>query len=360
MHGLYYGDYLQLGKILTAQELESAKHNDPAHDEMLFIIVHQAFELWFKQMLFEIDDVCTILSKDYTPESEVSRALSRIQRVNRILEMLPDQFSILETMTPSDFMEFRDYLYPASGFQSMQFRVMEIRCGVDEKKRLQIDSHGYASRLNEPDRQTVLHALAQPSLFDVVQKWLEKIPFMEHGEFAFWTAYRDAVQTIFSHDRNELELVDTLTNEEREKQLKQIETLETSFSALFDEGVYSALVEQGERRLSQKASLSALFITVYSHYPLLQTPFRLLNALLEMDKLISVFRFRHTMMVSRMIGQRVGTGGSAGFDYLMKTVTQHRIFNDISSLSSYLLASHAIPTLPEGIARKLQFVAEAE
>ncbi|MBL7998113.1 MAG: tryptophan 2,3-dioxygenase [Candidatus Kapabacteria bacterium] len=359
MKGLYYGDYLHLEKILGAQELESAKHGKPAHEEMLFIIVHQAFELWFKQIMHELGDVVEILGRDYVPEADVMKALARVQRVNRILTMIPEQFSILETMTPREFMEFRDYLYPASGFQSWQFRMFEISLGVPEAKRLQIDVNGYMARLNDADKATVEATLAKPSLADTVERWLEKLPFMETDGYAFWNEYRSAVQNIFDHDRAELDNVDTLTDEERAKQLRQIAALEANFNALFVGEAFEQLRAQGAKRFSQRATLAALFITVYSEKPLLTTPYRLLDALLEMDKLISVFRYRHTVMVSRMIGQRTGTGGSSGFDYLMRTVTQHRVFTDFADLSSYILPSSRIPNLPDVIAKQLHFVAES-
>lgn len=358
-NGIYYADYLQLAKILNAQEPESDKHNKHAHDEMLFIIVHQAFELWFKQILFELNDVITILGQNYVPEADVAKALARVQRVNRILEMFPQQFSILETMTPREFMEFRDFLYPASGFQSYQFRLAEIRLGLADSHRYEIDTKGFAARLGVEAQDMIAEARSLPSLFGVIEQWLEKMPFMETKSYAFWEEYKSVVKGIFRHDREELAKVTSLTPEQVEKQLKQIAGVEAGFDALFNPETYAQLQQSGERRLSQRASLAALFISVYSEYPLLQTPYRLLDAVLEMDKLISVFRYRHTVMVSRMIGQRVGTGGSAGFDYLLKTVTQHRVFTDIGALSSYLLPSHQIPTLPTEVSHKLQFVAES-
>lgn len=357
--GLYYGSYLQLDSLLAAQKPESERLGAPAHDEMLFIIVHQAFELWFKQILHELNDVVRILGQDYVPEAHVGVCVRRIQRVNRILELLPEQFSILETMTPSGFMEFRDVLYPASGFQSWQFRLFEITLGVSEARRLHLDTNGYISRLAPEHQKEVLEAQQRDSLFTVVERWLEKMPFMETGEYAFWSEYRNAVQGIFYHDREELKKVTSLTPEHLEQQERQIAALEANFNALFDAQQFEELRGSGQKRLSQRATLAALFISVYAQYPLLQSPFHLLDALLEMDKLVSVFRFRHSTMVSRMIGQRTGTGGSSGADYLMKTVTQHRVFTDIAALSSYLLSPKHIPVLPPDIQSRLQFAAEA-
>ena len=117
---VYYGQYLQLDKIIDAQAPESFKEGKtPAHDEMLFIIIHQAYELWFKQILFEVNAVIGTMSKpqlnDNAPEMQL--VVHRMQRVVTILKVLVQQIDILETMTPMDFLDFRDMLRPASGFQ---------------------------------------------------------------------------------------------------------------------------------------------------------------------------------------------------------------------------------------------------
>ncbi|MEN9638167.1 MAG: hypothetical protein RLZZ262_35, partial [Bacteroidota bacterium] len=121
---MYYSDYLGLNKVLNAQELESDKQGRHAHDEMLFIIIHQAYELWFKQIHFEVDSVRQVLVQpqinDNSPHLII--ATRRLNRVVEILRVLVHQVDIMETMTPLDFLDFRDMLRPASGFQSMQFK----------------------------------------------------------------------------------------------------------------------------------------------------------------------------------------------------------------------------------------------
>ena len=122
-----YTEYLQLEKILNAQALESDKENAHAHDEMLFIIIHQAYELWFKQIHFEVDSALEILNKESVNDNspELQTIMHRSSRVVTILKVLVHQIDILETMTPLDFYEFRDFLRPASGFQSWQFKILE-------------------------------------------------------------------------------------------------------------------------------------------------------------------------------------------------------------------------------------------
>lgn len=147
---VYYGEYLQLDKIIEAQEPESFKEGKtPAHDEMLFIIIHQAYELWFKQILFEVNSVIDIMSKEKVNDNspEMQTVVHRMQRVSTILRVIVQQIDILETMTPMDFLDFRDKRRPASGFQSWQFKIIEARLGLKYQQR-----HGqeyYISQLNQ-------------------------------------------------------------------------------------------------------------------------------------------------------------------------------------------------------------------
>ena len=130
---LYYGSYLHLEKILDGQHPVSFEEgHTPAHDEMLFIIIHQAYELWFKQILFELDYVMHIFSQEKINDNseDMNLVRHRLHRIIRILELLNQQITILNTMTPLDFLEFRNLLTPSSGFQSAQFRLIEARLGL--------------------------------------------------------------------------------------------------------------------------------------------------------------------------------------------------------------------------------------
>ena len=353
---IYYSDYLELDNLLNAQHLESDKHGQHAHDEMLFIITHQTFELWFKQVLVEVQSVIDLLNKDYVPETEVSICQARIKRVNRIMEHLTNQFVLIETMTPGEFMDFRAFLNPASGFQSVQWRILERKLGLPDQKRV---LKSYTDALTEEHRKQLDDATNGKTLFDVIQVWLDKMPFMETDGYAFWEEYKGAVRRMLDNDRDEVRTLAETEKHDPSDALAQIDANEKGFLSLFDKEQYSALVEQGNRRLSQRATLAVLFISTYRNYPLLQLPYRFLDAIIELDKLVSLWRYRHTLMVSRMIGMRVGTGGSSGHDYLMHTAMRQRVFDDITSLSSFLIPRHVTPELPAEIAQRLQFVNES-
>lgn len=352
---IYYSDYLELDRVLDSQHPESDKHGAHAHDELLFIITHQTFELWFKQVLFELKTVIDDLDRDYVPEASVATCHARLQRVNRIMEHAANQFTILETMTPPDFMDFRAFLNPASGFQSVQWRVLERTLGLSDDRRV---LRSYRDSLTQEHRAAIEAATNGPTLFSVVQQWLEKMPFMESGSYTFWEEYRTAVRSMLDNDRVEIRRLAEAEGHDPSEALAQVDANEKGFLAIFDTTQYDALVAQGSRRLSQRATLAVLFISTYREYPLLQIPYRFLDAVIELDRLVSLWRYRHTMMVSRMIGMRVGTGGSSGHDYLMMTTLKQRVFDDITAMSSFLIPRTHTPALPGDLAERLQFVNE--
>ncbi|NVJ62496.1 MAG: tryptophan 2,3-dioxygenase [Gammaproteobacteria bacterium] len=356
----YYNDYLQLDKLLGSQAPESPKYGDEAHDEMLFIIVHQAYELWFKQILHEMRSVYGEFNQATVPDDSLGRIVSRLERITKIQKLLIDQISIMETMTPLDFLDFRDYLVPASGFQSIQFKEIEILLGLKSEHRINFDKDSFYQRLNEKDRTHLQQMENEPSLFDRVEQWLERMPFFEYGDFKFWDSYQKAVDDMLKNDRKIIETNDYLSENDREFQLKDLEKTQQVFSALLDESAYQKLLDSKQFRLSQKAMLGALFINLYRDEPMFQQPFRLLTALTDIDELFTTWRYRHVMMVMRMLGSKIGTGGSSGSDYLRQTTENNRFFKDLFALSTFLLPRSALPRLPEPLKQALNFYLHPE
>ncbi|HEU4910894.1 MAG TPA: tryptophan 2,3-dioxygenase family protein [Actinomycetes bacterium] len=150
---LTYGSYLRVAELLDQQRLES---DPPAHDELLFITVHQVYELWFKQLLHELT-----AARQEMFAGNLWRARHLLARVVSIEDVLIRQIAVLETMTPQDFLEFRDRLAPASGFQSVQFRELEFLSGAKDP--------GYLERfrgLTDDERDRLQRRLDEPSLWD--------------------------------------------------------------------------------------------------------------------------------------------------------------------------------------------------
>ena len=352
---LYYGDYLQLDKLLGAQDLESAKHGPPIHDEMLFIVVHQVYELWFKQITWEIDSVAEVFGQDVVDEQNMGTVVSRLRRISRIQALLIQQIGILETMTPLDFLDFRDYLFPASGFQSAQFRVVENKLGLLPRDRLFLAGAEYTSRFSDEDKTRVKALEEEPSVFDLVERWLERTPFLDQEDFSFWEAYQGAVHFRIQADRDVVAANPNLNEEEKEVQLKEFELIHKQYQAIFDPEKHELERDAGRLRLSHRAFQAALFITLYRDQPALHEPFRILELLMDIDENFTAWRYRHAQMALRMIGRRIGTGGSAGAKYLEKSAERSRVFGDLFSLSTFLVPRKERPELPPGILDAMRF-----
>ena len=340
---VYYSDYLALDKILNAQHPESAKQGNEAPDEMLFIIVHQAYELWFKQILYELTIIQKIFNQSNINDNgpDLQNATHRLKRIASILHLIIGNFDILETMTPLDFLDFRNLLSPASGFQSYQFKIIEARLGLQFEDRY--GKNYYVEALREGDLKKVKEEESHKSLLALVNHWLERMPFFDKSfwenfgsssikgneENIFWTQYRDLYER-------------SLLTEESQNLVQ--------FDLLFFDKNYPA-----DRKLSQAANRSALFIMLYRDYPLMQQPFQLLNTLLDIDEFLSAWRYRHISMVQRMIGTRIGTGGSSGKDYLKAAADKHFIFRELAELNTFLIERKNLPKLTKKLEQKLGY-----
>lgn len=352
---LYYGDYLQLDRLLGAQRLLSGGDAEPEHDEMLFMIVHQAYELWFKQIIWELDSIIRVFAQEVVDERDMGTAVARLRRISRIQTLLVQQIDVLETMTPLDFLDFRDHLFPASGFQSAQFRIVENKLGLRAEDRLFLAGAEYDSRFTDADRSRVRALESQPSLFDLVERWLERTPFLDHEDFHFWEAFQAAVQSRIEADRDVVATNPNLSDAEKEAQLKEFELVIRQYEAIFDTDKHHLEREAGRLRLSHRAFQAALFITLYRDEPALQEPFRLLELLMDVDENFTAWRYRHAQMALRMIGRRIGTGGSAGAKYLEKSAERSKVFGDLFSLSTFLVPRADRPHLPAGILADMRF-----
>ena len=309
---VYYSEYLQLGKILEAQFPESDKEGVKADDEMLFIIIHQAYELWFKQILHELGIIRGIFSQENIQNNtpDIYNSVHRLKRICKILEITVQQMGVMETMTALDFLDFRDLLRPASGFQSIQFKMIEASLGLKYDQR-----HGkayYLSQLTAADVERVKSAESEVSLLVLIDKWLARMPFVNNNDYwgetggtSFWSSYREAYVASLS-----------------EVEMHQVKVFDTIFmnTDAYPEG----------RSFSADATRNAMFIMLYRDQPLLQLPYELLSTLLEVDQLLSMWRHRHIHMVQRTIGKRVGTGGSTGAEYLKGAADSHYIFKELA------------------------------
>ena len=265
---LSYNKYLRVPDLIRLQDCLS----DPQHhDELLFITIHQAYELWFKQILHEIDAAINLMSED-----RLAAAARTIRRVVEIEKLLVTQIHILETMTPINFLGFRDQLNPASGFQSMQFREIEFASGTKQESLLnefRDDEFAY----------TRLQARLQaPSLSEV-----------------FFAALR-------RHGLDAPPIESSIDQQERTKRY-------------------------GKR--------TQAVLEILSHVEERNDEFQLAEALLEHDEYFSLWRSHHVKMVERMVGTKRGTGGSEGVGYL-RTTLEKKFFPELWEARTYLDTKH--------------------
>jgi aminocarboxymuconate-semialdehyde decarboxylase len=250
---LTYSSYLKVPELLELQHPQSSPEH---HDELLFIIVHQTYELWFKELLHDLDAVVANLkAAGVNPKSrdEVYEAARVLRRCTEITRVLVEQFTILETMLPTHFLAFRDKLEPASGFQSEQFRELEFLCGLKDEKMLR-----YHKPTPEAHAQ-LERRLREPSLHDVFFEALRAMgklatPAVDATEQERFNARARAILALYkdeSHHRDWIDVCERLT---------------------------------------------------------------------EFDELVVSWRLRHIQLVERTIGVRMGTGGSAGASYLKLTL----------------------------------------
>ena len=198
---LSYGSYLHVDELLSLQKpLSSPEH----HDEMLFIIIHQVYELWFKQLLHEVSAVLEALDRD-----ELLPVAKHFRRIHTIQRLLEQQIDVLETMTPQEFNAFRDNLNPASGFQSIQFREMEFACGVRRTETMKY------IQTSDAQRERLERRLREPSLYDKVKHLLRRRGFATETHDDLLATYKAIYERPQEHYDLYLLLEDLIEFDER-------------------------------------------------------------------------------------------------------------------------------------------------
>ena len=345
MEDLYYSDYIELDKILSSQHPKSFESPEKGNDEMLFIIIHQVYELWFKQIIFELDLARHIFIQDGINDNsdDMSKVVHKLKRIGKILELINQQVSVLETMTALDFLEFRNFLLPASGFQSKQFRLIEAKLGLKMEQRYKTEYYKHTRRgsLSETDLNEVNKAESESTLKELIIKWLERMPYLDE---AYWQEYKQVTESD-SSDRHKFWM------DYRNAYQNSLSKSEAGRLQEFDKVFF----EEGRGDVPPAAMRAALFITIYRNLPIFHLPFELLNTLSEIDELLSNWRYRHFMMVRRMIGLRVGTGGTSGAGYLEGTLSQHYAFREITEVATFLIERSKRPVLPNALKEKVSF-----
>lgn len=353
---IHYETYLQLDKILGAQKLRSKEFaSKPAHDETLFIIIHQVYELWFKQIIHEFRAVLDMFNQHRVDERNIGKAVADLDRVIEIQKILIQQIRVLETMTSQDFLEFRGLLFPASGFQSFQFRLIEVMLGLKEKDRATYGKVRYTDFFTDAQKEQLKVIEDGQSLLEAVTAWLERTPFLALENFNFLKEYEKAVYAMFESECKAIRDNRDMSDDEKDMRLGMISENQDFFNRILDREQYQELLEEGVVKLSYQAALAALLINLYQDEPILQMPYNLLQRLISIDELFTSWRYRHAQMTMNLLGKKPGTGGSSGHDYLLKTASSHHVFKDFHNITTLLIPRSSLPDLPKEVKKQLGF-----
>jgi tryptophan 2,3-dioxygenase len=233
--------------------------------------------------------------------------------------------------------------------------MLENRLGLRPIDRLQHGQHPYSDHLQAEQKKSVLNAETSPNLFTLVQSWLERTPFLDIKEFDFWQSYISAVQDSFALEISGISRLEHLSADEKHKAKTQTELALKSFEVIFNPSNFEKAKADGDWLLSFKAVRAALLIQLYRDQPVFQLPFSLLSAVQDLDSNLTQWRYRHTLLARKMLGAKIGTGGSSGAKYLQGAADQHRIFKDLNQLVTFFIPRTKLPKLPHAIEERLGF-----
>ncbi|MDH5403224.1 MAG: tryptophan 2,3-dioxygenase [Candidatus Heimdallarchaeota archaeon] len=363
-----YWDYLQVPKLLNLQN--GLNDNNVSVDELHFIIVHQVFELWFKQVISEIKFVRDKLNVARVEEENIPIIVHHLQRVVKILTIASDHFVLMETLTPQDFLNFRSKLGTASGFQSFQMRQIELLLGLTKGERENYNHDNpikflYETSKHSIDGSEIVNLLEKTSteknLLECVLDWIYRTPIQGSGPNS--DNDNDIVDEFIS---GYLERIKEINETQMKKLIEDggdinVKTkFEESYNEIYDflNAVEFNQSDSKDFKLRMKRIRAGiLFIESYRNFPLVSWPRILIDSIVELEECFIKFRFNHARMVERIIGRRIGTGGSSGVDYLDET-TKYRIFKDLWKIRTILLPSQNLPPLKN--VNYFQFVSEVD
>jgi tryptophan 2,3-dioxygenase len=350
-----YWDYLRLPELLELQGGLEGNDAELSEDELHFIVVHQVFELWFKLMLRELRLARDKMAAPWVEEETIPYVVHHLRRVNEIFRLAVEQFRVMETLTPQDFLAFRSKLGTASGFQSFQMREIEAIMGLSADQRT---AQGHTDPLQSlqaavkqaqagaPLLARVLQARQDTSLRQALHAWLFRTPIqgsrptdphdaqvVEH----FLQAYLAALD-----EHQSAQMAPLLADARQTTAVRaQFAAMRASAQAFFDA---ADVPEERQRPRVRRIRAGILFVESYRDLPLLAWPRLLIDTVVEMEELFVLWRTRHARMVERVIGRRVGTGGSSGVDYLDETA-RYRIFPELWAVRTLLLPRAILPPL---------------
>jgi tryptophan 2,3-dioxygenase len=349
---LNYWDYIKVEELLGLQKGLHEDGTEPSKDEVLFITVHQVAELLFKLVLRELDEVRGLFRQNPVPDHKLAAGVRSLRRCVTIFQSATNHWRVVETLNTRDYLEFRDQLIGASGFQSAQMRELEVLLGLDDDKRIALGGEkSYKDMLrgpkgaSSPALERVEKRIAGgPSLKHALYEWLARTPI--DGSSAPEQVESYLKQFIASHEKHaqvQLDIAAKNVNIEVDRDL---------LKARYDRDVAEAsnfllATDEPDDQRAFKRHVRAALVFIESHreLPRLAWPREVIDTIIALEQAMIIWRQRHVRMVERMIGRRTGTGGSDGVDYLERTAMEYRIFDEIWAVRRILLRRDLVPAL---------------
>jgi tryptophan 2,3-dioxygenase len=355
-----YWDYIRVEDLLALQRGVDGDEQRLSDDEVRFIVIHQIDELWFKLVLRELVAARNLFAAQRVPEDALAGAVASLRRISICFDLAAQHFRLMETMQTQDYLRFRDKLNPASGFQSAQMREIEVLFGLPDQDRIPFGHEGsYLDALKSHDGSPspalvrVERRIAdRPTLKEAVSAWLLRTPIQarspgEAGDDAvvadYVARYLDGHRQLLDRALEHAAVVQALTPTDRER-------LEARYRGQL-QGARRHLeaedIEPADRARMRRLRAAILFIDSNRRLPLLSWPGQIIDGLIECEQSMLVFRQRHARMVERVIGRRVGTGGSDGVAYLDQTALKYRVFPEIWAARTLLLPPELCPPVAD-------------
>lgn len=349
-----YWEYIRVEELLSLQGGIDRDESKVSHDETLFIVVHQIYELWFKLILRELGVARDIFRQRPVPDMQLASGARALKRVVVIFEQAVQHFKVMETLTTRDYLEFRDRLMHASGFQSAQLREIEILLGLDDEVRIPYGrTTTYKDVLKSQNgespalRRVEARIASGPSLKAVIYEWLSRTPIEGSDNTESSNRFIEAfIKAYRSENRRRIRLAskDAPAAIDLEK-LKDRFEKDAAVAEAFLRAEDDPNADAEKRAFLRRVRAGALFLESYRELPRLAWPREVVDTIIEMEQSMVLWRQRHARMVERVIGRRTGTGGSAGVDYLEQTAERYRIFSDLWTVRSLLLRKAKVPTI---------------
>lgn len=345
-----YWDYIKVRELLSLQSGFEADDAAIGQDEAVFITVHQVYELWFKIAVRDLAEARDLFKQPFVPDQELSAACRRLERLCIVFRLAVEHFPLIETLTTRDYLGFRDKLFPANGGQSAQFREVELLLGLEDAARIPYVTGGsYTEVLENSWAHDRVKARQQdkPSLKDAIDDWLHRTPIdgstpSEKDDAAAVARFLDSYLQAHRRalDETHAFVAAQATSDAQRKELAAKYDAEHAQARAFVEAADVPPQEQPRRRRIRAA---ILFIEMYRELPLLAWPREVLDRLVALEQGFVHYRQRHARMAERIIGKRVGTGGSSGVDYLDAVALKYRVFRDLWAARTFLVRRELLP-----------------